>query len=86
MELILLYAFISLACFLFPTTFAGCLPRPIPGRQLLGHATFITLLGTTQRLRNNQIFLRRVLKGTTASKIAIRKMIKNFVQSMILLR
>jgi hypothetical protein len=48
MELILLYAFISLAGFLFPTTFVGCLPRPIPGRQLLGHATFITLLGTTQ--------------------------------------
>ena len=39
-----------------------------------------------ERLRNNQIFLRRILKGTTAGKIAIRFRMPNFVQPMILLR
>ena len=39
-----------------------------------------------ERLRNNQIFLRRILKETAASKIAIRFKIPNFVQSMIVLR
>ena len=51
-------------------------------RYLKGHVSRTS----TERLRNNQIFLRRILKGTTAGKVAIRFRMPNFVQPMILLR
>ena len=63
--------------------------RSVVGQlQLCAHNRLVVYIQnmSAERLRNNQIFLRRILKGTTAGKIAIRKMMQNFVQPMILLR